>query len=226
MLDVRPCVFNRTPLVFGNSIEAPSTELVKTTPNLFRASLQDALLYGGELTRAALSAMNLRNDRKHIVVDTKVHMLMPGMCPAIPGWHTDGVPRPQKDKPDLRLQEEERPVRYHLLVTGEGCLTEFIKESNVELNVPSEPCSTLYSKINHQVEKQLRHKKITKFQVPSCTVVEWDWWHLHQGIQATKHEWRFLIRVAETDTLAPLKDLREILRTQTTVYVQSTDYGW
>ncbi|MEC2506153.1 hypothetical protein P9X25_18565, partial [Bacillus cereus] len=74
-------------------IEQPSIDVLKNTPALWNASLDDALKYGGELTKAAIGAMNLRHDRKYIVVDTKVHMLMPGMCPAIPNWHSDGVPR-------------------------------------------------------------------------------------------------------------------------------------
>lgn len=225
-MEMKICVFNRNLMKSGNWIEQPPTDLVKNTPNLFRASMQDALLYGGELTRAALSAMNIRNDRKYVVVDTKVHMLMPGMYPAIPGWHTDGVPRPQKDKPDLSLQETDRPVRYHLLVTGEGCLTEFISDGRVKLNVPVEPSASLYKVISEQVNEKLEKGELSKFQVNSCQVIEWDWWDLHQGIAATKHEWRFLIRVAETDYLQPLKDLREILRTQNTVYVKSAEYGW
>src|SRR4051794_29927346 len=90
--------FNRNPITEGGSIETPTTLEVKSTPTLWNASLDDAIKYGGDLTRAALGAMNLRGDKKHIIVDTKVHMLAPGQCPALPGWHTDGTPRMQNNK--------------------------------------------------------------------------------------------------------------------------------
>lgn len=54
-------LFNRNPIVLGNRIEQPSEELVRNTLGLFNASIEDAVKYGGELTRAALGAMNLRN---------------------------------------------------------------------------------------------------------------------------------------------------------------------
>lgn len=87
--------FNGKPINWGaRAFSQPDDAEIRDTPSLFNASLEDALRYGGELTRAALSAMSIPGDRKHIIVDTKTHMLMPGMWPAIPGWHTDGVPRP------------------------------------------------------------------------------------------------------------------------------------
>ncbi|MFP8823477.1 hypothetical protein, partial [Enterobacter cloacae] len=73
--------------------EKPSQDDIKNTQGLWNASFDDAFRFGGDVTRAALQAINLRGDKKHIVVDVKTHMLMPGMIPAIPGWHTDGVPR-------------------------------------------------------------------------------------------------------------------------------------
>ncbi len=214
-------LFNRTPLAYGKSIDAPSKELVKNTLGLFRASVEDAIRFGGDLTRTALGAMPIQNSRRYVVVDVKVHMLMPGFLPAIPGWHSDGVPRPAgKDKPDLRLQEDARPTIYHLLVTGEGCLTQFLT-APIELEVPDEPSPDLYKLI----DKQLGDNPPNLISAPSCQALTWDWWTLHRGIQATKHEWRYLIRVAETDTLAPLTDLRDVLRTQQQVYVP-LNFGW
>jgi hypothetical protein len=192
--------------------------------------MEDAIKFVGDLTREALQAIELKNDRKHVVVDVKVHMLMPGMLPAIPGWHTDGVPRPQKDKPDLRLQEGSNPTRYHLLVTGRHCLTEFI-DNPITLDVPDEPNSDLYKTIDKRIEDSLKPYNIDDplqpviVSIPSARVLTWDWWTLHRGIPATGHEWRYLIRVAETDHQEPLRDLREVLKTQQQVYVP-LNFGW
>src|SRR5688500_599387 len=92
-------VFNRTPIVTGQIIPIYRQEAIENTLNLRQVSLEDAARYGGPITRAALGAMNFKGDRKNIIVDTKVHLLMDGMIPAIPGWHTDGVPRGDNNDP-------------------------------------------------------------------------------------------------------------------------------
>ena len=239
-------LFNRNPIVFGTSIEQPSEELVRNTLGLFNASIEDAVKYGGELTRAALGAMNLRNDRRFIVVDTKVHMLIPGMSPAIPGWHTDGVPRgPLRDSihhglPDLYAQERKniRPHRYHLLVTGSGCLTEFLLDP-IELPFSREPDAQIYNRMskwtNDYIKGWVEDDPTASFPkgcredivqtAPSCRIVEFDWWNIHQGVVATKKEWRYLIRVMETDMAEPERDLRNVIRTQQQVYAPM-NFGW
>jgi hypothetical protein len=182
--------------------------------------LEDAVRYGGDLTHQALSTMKIRGDRKFIIVDTKVHMLMPGFMPAIPGWHTDGAPRsPNRGAPNLFEQEKIRSPRFHLFVTGDGCLTQFIK-GPIELDVPEILTTELYALLTKQIGD--RFERIT---IPSCRTVEFDWWDLHTGVPATKHEWRFLMRVYESDLVAPLKDLRDVIRNQQQVYVPM-EFGW
>jgi len=223
--------FNRNKPIFGKAIEQPSQELIKNTLGLHNASLEDALKYGGELTRQAIGAMNLTFSKKYITVDTKIHMLMPNMCPAIVGWHTDGVPRGQglnpnaKAQPDIFAQDQLHAPIFHLLVTGESCLTQFIKQANIELEVPDEPSTELYSLINNQVRDRLNKGTLSSYEIPSCTPVQWDWWELHTGTPAKSHEWRFLIRVTESDVLKPKTDLRDIIRTQQQAYLPM-DYGW
>lgn len=230
MTMMKPVRFNRNPLQYAGNIEQPTAAEVKSTPSLFRASLDDAIKYGGDLTRAALNAMNIRGDRKYIIVDTKVHMLMPTFMPAIPSWHTDGAPRGAKPHPlakgapDIFLQEELPDSRFHLLVTGYGCLTEFVSEPTT-LFVPEEPTTQLYAHIDKSIEGMKRQGWDKIISVPSCHVVEFDWWDIHRGIKATAHEWRFLIRVTESDHQKPNTDLREIIRTQQQVYVPER-VGW
>lgn len=224
-------LFNRNEPVFGKSIEQPSQELVKNTLSLHNASLEDALKYGGELTRSALGAMNLTMKKKHVIVDTKVHMLIPGMCPAIPGWHTDGVPRgveldpTAKKAPNIHAQEVMDSPIFHLLVTGESCLTQFIKERNFELEVPAIPDSKLYQMVSKQVNQKVSSGELTTYEAPTCTPVMWDWWEVHTGIPAKHHEWRFLIRVTESDIQKPKQELRDIIRTQQQGYMPM-EFGW
>lgn len=219
--------FNRNPIRYGRSIEQPSIDEIKSTFALWNASLDDAMKYGGELTRAAIGAMDLKFDREHVIVDTKIHMLMPNFYPAIPGWHTDGVPRGEELKPNVKgspnifAQEKMTDTRFHLLVTGAGCLTEFI-EGQISLEVPEEPSTDLYKMIDHSIKENPYLNRVT---IPTCTAVTFDWWNIHTGVKATKHEWRFLIRVTETDHMEPETDLRKVIRTQQQVYV-SENFGW
>lgn len=232
--------FNRRPLHFAGRIEAPPEDIVKSTPSLWQADLETALLYGGELTRAALGAMVIRGDKRYVTVDTKVHMLMPGQCPAIPGWHTDGAPREAHEgghhplgygPPDLAVQEQWeaegiRP-RFHLLVTGTGCLPEFVT-NRLSLEVYDQPDSGLYRLVTGKIETgEGREGPVLRSSIPTCMAVEWDWWHLHQGVLATKREWRYLIRVTESDHHEPMprSRLSEIIRTQQMVYTPQR-FGW
>ena len=224
-------LFNRRALEIGRSIAPPPVGELKSTFGLWNASLDDAVRYGGPVTRDALQAMNLRHDRKHVVVDTKVHMLLPGMSPANGGWHTDGAPRDASKSaqgtglPDIQAQEDDsRPNRYHLLVTGSGCLPRFLARP-IEVPLPSAPSSDLYTIMSDFVAAEVERTPSLSIPVPSCTVVEFDWWDIHTGVVARASEWRFLVRVCETDYYEPRRDLREVIRLQTQVYAPP-NLGW
>lgn len=192
------------------------------------------MIYGGDVTRAALSALDLTHSRKYVVVDVKVHMLMPGQCPAIPGWHVDGTPRHPDGSPagggladwEMQMAPHFRPPIYHLIVTGRHCLTEFIHEPvPMVRDVATIRDPSTFAALHHHVETLLTAGALTKWAAPSCTVTRWDWWAVHQGVISTGHEWRYLIRVAETDTLPPILDLRKVLRMQQMVY-SPLEFGW
>ncbi|MGM0846930.1 MAG: hypothetical protein ACQEUT_18380 [Bacillota bacterium] len=226
-------LFNRNGYKLGNTIEQPSEELVKNTLGLWNASLEDAIKYGGDLTKECLSAMDLRMDKKYVVVDSRVTMLLPGFYPSIPGYHVDGTPRGKelrpevKASPNIQAQEEMDSPRYHLIVTGEASLTRFI-DKKIELNVPDVPSTKLFKMVDAQTKEMIGNGQIKQneiFTAPSCTAVEFDWWELHSAVAATKPEWRFLIRVTETDYLQPQRNLRKIIRTQQNVYVPE-NFGW
>lgn len=223
--------FNSNPPTLGASIEQPSQDLIESSLNLRQVSLEDAGRYGGPITRAALGAMNLRGDRRHIIVDTKVHLLMPGWVPAIPGWHTDGVPRGEemnpggKGAPNLRAQVRGlvSAPRYHLLVTGDHCPTLFLRNP-VDLDLDLDAGADLYAEMTRQVNDAVRGGADTMVSPPS-TVVEWDWWNVHTAQQATGRGWRYLIRVTETDHIEPRTDPADFIRTQNQVYAP-LEFGW
>lgn len=229
-------LFNRTAPVVGQSITEPSQDAIEQTLNLRQVSLEDAARYGGDITRRALGAMNFKGDRKHIVVDTKVHMLMPGFIPAIPGWHTDGVPRGDDLDPggkgapriDAQIDGVVSAPRYHLLVTGKHCPTRFLAKP-VSLNVENGP--DLYKKMSQDINtavdaaQRFGDGEGLFFDTPTSTVVEWDWWNIHTAQQSQGRGWRYLIRVTETDHIMPRTNPADFIRTQNQVYVP-TEFGW
>jgi len=158
-------------------------------------------------------------------------MLMKGMSPAIPGFHTDGCPRDNNKnpngsgKPDTFAQENDpRPNRYHILITGTGCLTQFINKP-VYVYIPEEPSYEVYTMMSEQIQGMVKECPGIITTIPSCQVMEFDSWDIHTGVLATKNEWRYLIRVCESDYYEPRKDLREVIRLQSQVYAP-TNFSW
>ena len=77
---------------------------------LFSAHPNFANQFGGTITKTILSQLdplyNSENPKlpylkqyPNPIIDTRVHMLMPGMYPAIPGWHLDHTPRAENGQP-------------------------------------------------------------------------------------------------------------------------------
>lgn len=55
-------------------------------------------------------------DKKDYVIDIKVHMLMPGQYPCVPGWHCDFIPRDESKVKNASLISGEE---MYLWVSGE-----------------------------------------------------------------------------------------------------------
>lgn len=199
----------------GDTVSSPSQQVIEATPVLRQAGLEKAVIYGGPAVRALLETAPVVGDRKHIVVDTKTTMLMPGWLPAIPGWHTDGVPRPDK-KPRLDLQEGDGP-RYHLVTVGLDNPTEFVSES-LSIDLENYDNADLYAELTRKIEA-LQPETVSYHE----RWVSWSWWNIHRATTATDRGWRLLIRVTESDDLPPRST--GFLRAQSQVYVPTT-FGW
>lgn len=231
MSNVAITQFNRGELKVTGSVSNFTQNDIKDAPGLWNAPLDIAMQFGGRITQAALSNMQLGYDHKHIVVDVKTHLLQPGMFPAIPGWHTDGVPRggtmsPAKGAPDILMQNNQRSPRYHLMIMGADCPTVFMEERNVELVVPDMPSPDLYKIISEQCRALHEKNEITTVEIVPGLIYTWDWWELHTAQATRSSGWRYLIRVTESDYLEPQRDLNEIFRKQQQVFVASEQFGW
>ncbi|WJZ27977.1 hypothetical protein NCTGTJJY_CDS0098 [Serratia phage 92A1] len=227
--------FNRGEVKQTGRIRNASNNEISQALGLWNAPLETALAVGGDITRRAIGAMNLRYDRKNIVVDVKTHMLMPGMFPGIPGWHTDGVPRRNDGSPaagglpNMGIQNiidiQGNGPRYHLMVLGADCMTKFVKQRNICLDIPDSPSADLYKVVSEQMSTA-ESSTLNTYEIEPGQVYEWDWWELHTAQASKEHGWRYLIRVTETDFLEPETDLTKVIRRQQQVYVPTTEFGW
>lgn len=203
-------------------------QVIEATPNLSRASLQNALLFGGPLVTWALEKCPLVGDRPHTIVDTKVTLLLPGFIPAIPGWHTDGVPR-GKDwdpygtgTPSMQAQvrqesEEGKFPRFHTLIVGNPCVTEFV-DVPVQLDLRHSEDPDLYKEVSTLINQG---DYPTIFH-PVGQWISWSWWNIHRAVPAQKRGWRLQMRVAEMYH-PPLET--GFIRAQSQVYVPE-EFGW
>ncbi|ANA86232.1 hypothetical protein SEA_LOZINAK_75 [Gordonia phage Lozinak] len=205
-----------------------SDDQIEGTPNLRRASLSDAILFGGPAVRDLLERAPIVGDREYVFVDTKVSMLMPGWYPAIPGWHTDGVPRGDNGHPSdyghpsLPKQLTQRSPRFHTIIAGNPCLTEFLK-GDYELEIEHDQDNVLYSEMTNKVE-ELAGRRTRTLMAPKPQVwASWDWWQIHRAGEANRRGWRLLIRITESDLVRPAT--RDFIRTQNQVYVP-LDSSW
>ena len=200
--------FNRNrPLVHRPTTGLDASQ-IEGTPNLRRASLDKAVLFGGPLVRACVEDAPLIGDRKHVIVDTKVSLLMPGWMPAIPGWHTDGVPRGSHHDPAAAdtpsMAEQQRQAdggyfpRYHSIIVGTDCPTEFL-DNPLTLDLEHGESEELYAEMTRLVDAG---GHVVTAPRPD-EWVSWDWWTIHQATVAKHRGWRLLIRVTESDTIPP-----------------------
>jgi len=142
-----------------------SNDVIKDEPMFFNSSFAFAYEQGGPITRSFLEGVE-EYFRKHnmqempIVFDSRVHMLMPGWYPAIPGYHHDDVPRPPipvgqhfitAGQPDY---DNPRYKAQHILglVNADICPTEF---AIGECTMPEIPDGELIYREWHQEVKRL-----------------------------------------------------------------------
>jgi hypothetical protein len=165
----------------------------------------------------------------HASIDSRTHLLMPGMYPCIPGWHCDDFYRPDsaKGQPDLVNVAEKAPSVHYAMVldVGTGSLTEFLTRPMVDPGYdaclfgrqPHDP-ATLYAKAHEWIEREKEPRRA----VESGEVVRFDPLAFHRGMPATGQGWRHFVRLTLSNHYGP----KDEVRTQTQVYLVDPFGGW
>lgn len=195
-------------------------EILKNEPMFFNSGIDFAYLKGGPITRNFIDNLPMDWDDSNVVLDSRVHMLMPGWYPCIPGYHHDDVPRSansngQPDYDNMTYQSE------HLmgLVNGDICPTNFMVGQFAMPKVDTSK-DVIYRKWDEELVKN------PGLIVPaqSGQYIEFDFQSFHTGTKAVGSGWRWFVRLSrKTDRQ---KNITNEIRRQVQVYLEFPTMGW
>lgn len=167
----------------------------------FNCDYNFAYANGGPITRSFLNQLPI-GWQKEVVFDSRVHMLMPGWYPAIPGFHHDDVPRPEipigqhfvtAGQPDY---ENPRYRSEHILglVNAEICPTLFAIGNCVVPDV--EPGELIYRKWHPAIESAIEKGEISCVAAASNKLIYFDCDTFHTGTKPVSNGWRWFGRIS------------------------------
>ena len=196
-----------------------SQEDVKNEPMLFNCSVQAAIDLGGPITKEFLKPFAWASNLG--VVDSRVHMLMPGWYPAIPGYHHDDVPRSGRNGQPNYISPEYYSSHVMGLVNGDICPTQFAVGA-IELEIPEE--GVIYKQWHPKVDAAVKSGKMRSVLAPSGVYIGFDDRVFHQATAAVAPGWRWFIRVSfDTDRI---NNVTNEIRKQVQVYLEHPMEGW
>ncbi len=206
-----------------------SNEQIKNEPMFFNCDLGFVFQNSGPITRSFLENLPDGLPRK-CVFDSRIHMLMPGWYPAIPGFHHDDVPRPPipvgqhfvtAGQPDY---DNPRYRSRHILglVNADIAPTEFAVGRCTMPEVADG--DLIYRRWHAEVCRLLDTGEMQRVAVPDRKLVAFDCDAFHQGVKATGAGWRWFGRLS-FDTERADRITNEI-RQQAQVYLEFPMEGW
>lgn len=196
---------------------------VKDEPMFFNSNLHFAYENGGPITKAFIDALPINYKYYNYVFDSRVHMLMPGWYPAIPGFHHDDVPRTeynlgQPDYENMDYKSEHIMALVNADISPTLFATGRIKVSGVPKG------ELVYRKWDSEIKELIKNKGCEIIECPDKQLVEFDWETFHTGQKAVKNGWRWFGRVSKNTHR--VKNITNEIRRQTQVYLEFPMEGW
>lgn len=225
-----PKTFDSQASAVGSFAGRISNDRIKNETMFFNCDLAFAFDNGGPITRSFI--MNLPDDwnNDQVVIDTRIHMLMPGWYPAIPGYHHDDVPRPDiptgqhfltAGQPDY---DNPRYLSEHIigLVNADVCPTHFATGRATFSEVPEG--KTIYKHWHPEVLRHIEDGSLKQWEAPDRTLLQFNHATWHTGSKAVKNGWRWFGRVSRnTDRV---KKITNEIRVNAQVYLEFPMEGW
>lgn len=220
----------------GAKLPAFDDKTIKDEPMMFSTQPSFAYEHGGPITKAFLEAAlgkpyaygswdNFYSGYDAgFCFDSRVHMLMEGWWPCIPGFHHDDVPRSRSDKQPNYENPEYKAKCILALINADVCPTEFALG---KIDMPDVPLGELVYKTWHPiVEQAIKDGKLESFLVPDRQLVHFDYHSFHQGTQARKFGWRWFGRLTSSAGYNSGRPHYNEIRRQVNVYMQNPMEGW
>jgi hypothetical protein len=207
-----------------------SNEAIKNEPMFFNSSVEFAYDNGGPITRSFLDSVGMALVTHKMVFDSRVHMLMPGWYPAIPGFHHDDVPRPPIPVGQHFItagQPDYDEPRYHAkhimgLVNAEVAPTEFALG---DCTMPLVPDGELIYRTWHkEVARLVEEEEMLSYLCPDRQLIFFNWQTFHQATKCVTNGWRWFGRLSyDTDRVNTTTDE---IRRNAQVYLELPMEGW
>jgi hypothetical protein len=224
-----PKTFNSQIRIMGEFKSDWTQDEIKAEPMFFNCDTSFAYKHGGNIMKAFIEALpnEWENDT---VIDSRIHMLMPGWYPAIPGWHHDDVPRPAIPTGQHFItagQPDYDNPRYHAehimaLINAEVCPTKFAIGKCEMTAIPEG--ELIYRTWHKEVERLIDAGYVKKISAPSGKLIYFDCDTFHTGDKAVAGGWRWFVRVSRnTDRV---KNITNEIRQQVQVYLEFPMEGW
>ena len=143
---------------------------------------------------------------------------MPGMYPAIPGWHCDDWPRPDYGaQPDPSMRH---PLAYHITCfvdtfDGDLSATEYVL-SQLQLDVSEG------TPLWQQVHKQIEELNVPRARMRGGAVYRFSGDTIHRATPAKARGWRYWFRFSTMHR----KPDKALTPGPEQVYVLSEENGW
>lgn len=196
-------------------------DVVKNEPMLFNCDMQHAYQMGGAITRVFLEGLPSDWKTSDVVVDSRVHMLMPGWFPCIPGWHHDDVPRGGSENQPIYQDPPYESQHIMGLVNGEICPTRFVI-GELDLSIPQS--GVIYKQWHPLVQSAVDQGTVGTMDANSGVYYQFDHNAFHCGTSAVAGGWRWFVRVSRnTDRV---KCVTNEIRKQVQVYLPHPMEGW
>lgn len=167
---------------------------------------------------AAVEALGAQ-DLEHVVIDTRVHMLMPGWYPCIPGWHHDDVARTRSDGQPNYAEQPYLSRHVLLVLNADLAPTEFAIGVHELPDVPLG--QKVYETWHPIVERQIEAGELQRVAVKDRYLYTFDWQAMHRGVEAAEAGWRYFCRAS---VRTPRH--RNEIRRQVQAYLPAVNAGW
>lgn len=206
-----------------------SDNRVKNEPMLFNNDLDGAYNNGSFITHEFINKLPRSWQKVPLVIDSRVHMLMPGWFPCIPGWHHDDVPRTRSDGQPQYEEPTDRAEHIMMLVNAHLAPTEFaVGKQSFKVPALGE---VIYEKWHQDVSEMVAARDLEVIKAPDKALILFDDRTWHRGVAATGSGWRFFIRASryydkDGNVKARFGKRTNEVRKQVQVYMSAENAGW